>query len=554
MAKSALDELLARVEGKPAPVRRKIVEEVQRATAHMAWVPNPGPQTDAYLSKADILLYGGQAGGGKSNLLIGWGVNESEIGIIFRRELTQTDGLEADGKQVIGTDGWNGSDHEWTRPDGRTLKLAGMRDADSWMAHAGRERDFYGYDEAGEFLEVQIASLFAWLRSKPGRRTRVILASNPPRTSDGYWMIDWFGPWIDDQHPLYPTPPGELRFAVYIAQDLLNRPGQLVWVDGPGNYEINGETYTARSYTFIPASLEDNPYRNTPEYRAQLQNLPEPLRSQLLKGDFKAGLADNAYQVIPSAWVRAAQQRWRDRIPEIADTGEQVPMCAIGVDPSGGGQDDMVMAPRHDSWFASLVKIAGKDLPKDRMSTYAAGQVVTIRRNGATPVIDLGGGYGNGIYEHLTANDVRCVGYKGAAGTTRRTKDGKLKFHNTRSAAYWAMREALDPDQPGGSNIALPPDKRLAAGLCAPTYSVGGDTIKVEPKSKNEGGTKGVVERLGWSPNEADAVVMAWWAGPKMASHASDWLDHAQGSAVGRSMRGMQPKVVLGHQAARRRR
>lgn len=61
MAQSALDELLARVEGKPAPVRKKIVEEVQRATARMVWVPNPGPQTDAYLSKADILLYGGQA-------------------------------------------------------------------------------------------------------------------------------------------------------------------------------------------------------------------------------------------------------------------------------------------------------------------------------------------------------------------------------------------------------------------------------------------------------------------------------------------------------------
>lgn len=554
MAQSALDELLARVEGKPAPVRKKIVEEVQRATAHMVWVPNPGPQTDAYLSKADILLYGGQAGGGKSHLELGWGFNEADAGIIFRRELTQTDGLEADGKAITPSAGWNGQDHEWTFADGRTLKLAGMREADSWMAHAGRERDYMGFDEAGEFLEVQIASLFAWLRAKPGKRTRVVLASNPPRTSDGYWILDWFGPWLDDQHPLYPTAPGELRWAIYVAKDLRNQPGVLHWVEGPGDYEINGETYKARSFTFIPASLEDNPFRNTPEYRAQLQNLPEPLRSQLLKGDFKAGLQDAAYQAIPSAWVYAAQRRWVEKVPEIADSGEQVPMCAIGVDPSGGGEDDMVMAPRHDSWFAPLVKIPGKDLPKDKLGTYGAGQVVTIRRNGATPVIDLGGGYGNGILEHLTSNDVICVGYKGAAGTTRRTKDGKLKFHNIRSAAYWAMREALDPDQPGGSKIALPPDKRLGAGLCAPTYSVSGDTIKLEPKSKNEGGTKGVVERLGWSPNEADAVVMAWWAGPKMASHASEWLDHAHGNAVGRSMRGMQPKVVLGHQSARRKR
>ena len=554
MAKSLLDELLDKIEEKPAPARRKIVEEVHQATRAMIGVPNPGPQTDAYLSPADVLLYGGQAGGGKSILELLWGLNEADSGIIFRRELTQTDGLEGDGKKLlaaVGEDGWNGSDHEWTRPDARTLKLAGMREADSWMAHAGRERDYMGFDEAGEFLELQVASLFAWLRAAPGKRTRVVLASNPPRTADGYWLLDWFGPWLDAEHPLYPTEPGVLRWAVYIGSNLSDQPGQMIWVDGPGEYEVSGEKYTARSYTFIPASLEDNPFRNTPEYRAQLQNLPEPLRSQLLKGDFKAGLQDAAYQVIPSAWVRAAQARWKDKIPEIE--GQPIPMCAIGVDPSGGGQDDMVMAPRHDAWFAKLIKIPGKDLPKDRMGTHAAGLVIKERRDGATPVIDLGGGYGNGIYEHLTTNDIECGAYKGAASTTKRTKDLKFTFFNVRSAAYWGFREALDPDQPGGSPIALPPDKRLIAGLCAPTYQITPRGIQVEPKSKNEGGVKGVVERLGWSPNEADAVVMAWWQGPRMSSHASSWIDGAIAKNKA-TMRGTQPKVVLGHQAARRRR
>lgn len=547
MAKDLLDDLISRVNRKSAPVRKKIVEEVRKATRSMAWVPNPGPQTQAYLSEADITLYGGQAGGGKSNLMLGWGINEAEAGIIFRRELTQTDGLEADGKKILGARGWNGQDHEWTMPDGRALKLGGIREADSWMAHAGRERDFFGFDEAGEFLEEQVASLFAWLRAAPGKRTRMILASNPPRTSDGYWLLDWFGPWIDEEHPLYPTAPGEILWAVYRAKNLKEAPGQLIWVGGPGEYEIDGELYTARSYTFIPASLEDNPYRNTAEYRAQLQNLPEPLRSQLLKGDFKAGLQDQAYQVIPSSWVRAAMQRWREKPPG------DVPMCAIGVDPTGGGEDALVMAPRHDDHFATLIKVEGKDVPRDRLGTHQAGLVVKERRDNATVVVDLGGGYGNGIYEHLKENDVEVLGYKGAGATTRRTRDGKLKFANTRTAAYWQLREALDPDQPGGSKMQLPPDKRLMAGLCAPTYTVKGDTIQVEAKSKNEGGVKGVVERLGWSPNEADAVVMSWWSGPRMATHASDWIDRKlQGGQ--RGMRGMQPKVVLGHAAARRRR
>jgi hypothetical protein len=552
MAKGLLDELLDRVQRKPAPVRRRIAEEVHRATKHMAWVPNPGPQTQAYLSAADVLLYGGQAGGGKSHLMLGWGINEAEAGIIFRRELTQTDGLEADGKKILGSKGWNGQDHEWSLPSDRSLKLAGMREADSWMGHAGRERDFYGYDEAGEFLEVQVASLFAWLRAKPGRRTRVVLASNPPRTSDGYWMLDWFGPWLDESHQHYPTAAGELRWAVYIAKDLSNQPGQMVWVDGPGEYKIQGETYIARSYTFIPASLEDNPYRNTPEYRAQLQNLPEPLRSQLLKGDFKAGLIDNAYQVIPSMWVRAAQQRWQARAGKPPD---DIPMCAIAIDPTGGGEDDAVLAQRFDSFFAELVKVPGKDIPKNRLGTHQAGLIVTNRRDNADVIVDMGGGYGGPIVNHLSENnEIECLGYRGAGASTKRTADRKYGFTNVRSAAYWAMREALDPDQPGGSKVCLPPDKRLMAGLCAPTYEVKGQEIKIEAKSKNEGGVKGVVERLGWSPNEADAVVMANWAGPRWATHASQWIDGQQQRQTGRGLRGMQPKVVLGHQAARRRR
>lgn len=553
---SVLDELFQLIDEKPPTVKRQIVEEVHRATERMTWVPNVGPQTDAYLSLADIILYGGQAGGGKSHLLIGWGVNEAQAGIIFRRELTQTDGLEAEGKRIIGGRArWNGTDHEWTWQDAegnlKTLKLAGMRDADSWQDHAGRERDYYGFDEGGEFLEKQIASLIAWLRSEAGRRTRVILASNPPRTAEGLWIIDWFAPWLDETHALYPAEPGQLLWAVYVSYP--DGTGKTIWVEGPGEYTIDGETYTAMSRTFIPASLEDNPYRNNKEYRAKLQSLPEPLRSQLLKGDFKAGLSDASNQIIPTSWVRAAQARWKDKPPE------GIPMCAIGVDPAAGGEDNMVLSARHDDWFAPLVKVPGKEIPQDKTGSFGAGLVISHRRDGALPVIDLGGGYGNSLFNHLAENQVECSGYKGAASTTRRTKkspegDGiTLPFVNTRSAAYWALREALDPDQPGGSTMQLPPDQRLLAGLCAPTFEVTAKGIKAEPKSKREGGNKGVVERLGWSPDEADAVVMAWWAGPRMITDAMDWIQK-KAMNQGRGLRGMQPKVVLGHQAARRRR
>ena len=115
-------------------------------------------------------------------------------------------------------------------PTNETLKLAGMREADSWMDHAGRERDYMGFDEGGEFLEKQVASILAWLRAAPGKRTRVVIASNPPRTTDGLWLLKWFAPWLDDKFPNR-ADPGELRWAIYITVD---GESQMVWVKGPG--------------------------------------------------------------------------------------------------------------------------------------------------------------------------------------------------------------------------------------------------------------------------------------------------------------------------------
>lgn len=516
---STLDDLIARVAGLPKDEQAKLY---QMAAAHKAgrkMTPNPGPQTQAYLSQADVLLYGGQAGGGKTILELGWGINEAESGIIFRRERTQTDGLEKEGKKLIGTEAsFNGQDLEWTWPSGKTLKLAGMKEVGSWIAHAGRERDYMAFDEGGEFVEEQVASIMAWIRAAPGKRTRAVIGSNPPRTAEGLWLLKWFAPWLDDKFP-NPAAHGELRWAVYI---WTNGEGQMVWVDGPGEYEIEGEKYTAKSYTFIPASLEDNPYRNTPEYRAQLQSLPEPLRSQLLYGKFAASLKDLESQTIPTDWVRAAQERWTQ------DKPVGVPMCSIGVDASGGGEDPMVLAPRHDGWYAPFIKVPGKDIPRDKAGAHAAGIVVANRTDHAVVVVDMGGGYGGPLYEKLKENEIDCIAYRGAEGTTKRSKEGKYPFVNKRSAAYWLFREALDPGQQGGSPIKLPADRRLLAGLTAPTFEVTPHGIKVEPKVKFDEKGKvvgGVRAKLGFSPDEADAVVMAWFEGPRYSTHAEEWLD-----------------------------
>lgn len=510
----------------------------------MRWVPNPGAQTEAYLSAADVLLFGGRSGGGKSHLELGIGINDAQTGIIFRRELTQTDGLEREGKLIIGNDaGFNGQDLEWTWASGKSLKLGAMRSAEDWMSHAGRERDYMAFDEGGEFLETQVASIMAWLRAAPGKRTRAVIGSNPPRTAEGLWLIKWFAPWLDRTHPLYPAPPGALLWAIHVSD---GDETKVIWVDGPGIYEHEEEQYTAKSYTFIPATLADNPFRNTPEYRAQLQSLPEPLRSQLLHGDFGAGLKDSANQAIPTAWVMAAIARWQPRPPS------GVPMCTIGVDASGGGEDPMVQAIRHDGWFAPLIKTPAKEIPAERAGSYAAGLVLSHRRDAALVVVDLGGGYGGPLYEHLCVNEIETVGFKGAEESTRRSRDGKLRFTNKRSAAYWAFREALDPDQPGGSPIALPDDSRLIAGLTAPTFEVTANGIKLEPKVvRGSTGkvTGGVMRKLGFSPDEADAVVMAWHEGPRESTHALEWANSIEmGTGKYKHGRRHQVTALMGRQ------
>ena len=510
---------------------RQKLEDLVAEELEKPFTPNPGPQTEALNSKADILLYGGAAGGGKSALEVGCAILNHSSSMILRREATQLDGLIEFSRELIGDNGsFNGQDKEWKLDDGRTIKFGGLPQPNDWRKYAGRARDLFCFDEAGEFLESQVFSLIAWLRTvKEGQRCRVILGSNPPRGGDGDWMLTEFAPWLEPGHP-FAAAPGELRWAVRAG-------GKTEWVEGPGEYETDGETYTAMSRTFIPARLDDNPYLKDTNYRATLQNLEEPLRSQLLHGDFLAGRIDHEWQLIPSDWVKAAQDRWENKPPEHA------PMTAIGVDVAQGGADQTVLAPRYDAWFAPLTTVPGVQTPTGR---EVAGLVISHRQNRATIVLDMGGGWGGATYEKLRDNGMDSktdlMKYVGAAGSSKRTQDQTYSFHNVRDASYWLFKEALDPSQDGGSQIALPPDPELYADLTAPRYSTKSGKIKIEAKDD-------IKKRLGRSPDKGDAVVMAWWGGPKLITHGNQWRGFAKQTSPGG-----KPKVIMGRKPLTRRR
>lgn len=525
-----IEEIEAQLQALPPAERDRALREIVEATKGMKWIPSPGPQLAAYNCKADVLLYGGEPGGGKSQLLLGLAFNCHQRSLIMRRQYTDLNALIEDMLKINGgRNGYNGSPPPSLRFGNKSIELGAANavgDEQHWM---GQAHDLLGLDEATQFAESQVRLLMGWVRSAdPKQRTRVVLATNPPLSSDGLWVTQMFAPWLDDRFP-NPARAGELRWVV------TGDDGD-VWVDGPTPVmaRIDGveKIVTPTSRSFIPSSVKDNPFLAKSGYQKTLDALPAEIRS-ILMGGFKTSFRDAEFQVIPTDWIRQAQARWTPR------PRHGVPMCALGVDPSGGGNDPMVIAPRYDGWFAPLIEIPAKSIPKERIGSHTAAMVITNRRDQALVILDMGGGYGGGCYEVLHGNAIEVRTYKGSEKSTRRTKDKQMGFFNVRSEAIWRFREALDPDQDGGSPIALPDDPILVADLTAPRIEPDSKVIKVEPKED-------IVKRLGRSTNRGDAVVMAWYDGPKHMTDGGAW-EKGLLKRLGRL-----PNVIMGRSNARR--
>lgn len=542
---ATLDEILARIEPMPKAQRAKAAETVQTFLKknRLAWIPNPGPQTDAYYSPADVLLYGGQAGGGKSELLLGLAFNAHSSSLIMRRQYTDLGAITQRAIEINGTrNGFNGSPPPKLQTvTGRKVDFgaaAHVGDEESWQ---GQPHSFLGIDEGAQFAESQVRFLFTWLRSTNAEeRCRCVIATNPPLSAEGQWLVRMFAPWLDPNHH-NPAKQGELRWFVVDAE------GRDVEVPDSEPVEVieNGIARMVKpmSRSFIAASVGDNPFLANTDYRSKLDSLPPLLRAAMRDGNFMVGRRDAEDQVIPSEWVWAAISRWQPKPPV------GVPMCAIGVDIAAGGEDQLILAPRYDGWFAPLVSVPGRDLDVGRLGAVVSGHILQHRRDDALIIVDMGGGYGGSTYEHLKANGIPVYGYKGAAGTKARTVDGQLGFFNERSCAYWRFREALDPGQPGGSKVALPDDPELVADLTAPRQvrpdHAGVRGIQIETKED-------IVKRLGRSTDKGDGVVMAYARGAKASTDLPVWQQRVAPTSYGGWS--STPRVVMGHEAARRRR
>lgn len=462
-----------------------------------AWTPLPGPQQAAYESEADWIGYGGAAGGGKTDLALGLAGTKHRRSLILRQLFPSLAGTIDRSREIFNAsindrwrDSYNEGLHRWRLVGGRHVAFGNVQYDREWQKYRGNPHDLYVFDEATEFSELVVRSITAWNRtSAPGQHCQVILTFNPPTDDPGRWVIRFFLPWMAYLFPELPecrsyvgvpAAPGELRYYTTI--------------DGVDT-EVPAGTPRAKSRTFFPASVEDNPIYMEQGYAATLEALPEPLRSQLRYGSFATQIEADPWQVIPTAWVLAAQERWKTQQQPSEST-----LLAVGVDVARGGKDKTVIARLYGSYMASLDKYPGASTP-DGPSVAA----LALPWSGGLCGLFLDIiGIGSSAFDTLRSNGVRVFGVNNSEAAPPYTRDrsGKMRFRNVRAASYWAVREALDPAH--NPTLALPDDPELLADLTAPRWSLTTQGILIESKED-------IIDRLKRSPDCGDAVVMAYW-------------------------------------------
>ena len=463
------------------------------------WRPDPrnAPQCQAYKTEAFETLYGGRAGGGKSDLLLGLARNEHHRSLLMRRTFPDLErSLISRSREFFG-DGsfYNATKHVWNI-NGRYIEFGHMERVGSATVpgdeahYASAPYDYIAFDQLEQFPQYAYEFMLSRARStrvvgQRQQRVRIVASANPVGENIE-WIIQHWAPWLDETSPS-PAATGELRWYKRLP-------------DGR-EVETTADDPDAVSRTFIPAGLKDNPYLGE-DYRRTLNLLPEPLRSALMNGDWKASITDDAYQVIPRAWIKAAQARWRPLT-------EPRRLICLGVDVARGGEDKTVIARKYaGDYIGELDKHPG-------VSTPDGQSVVTLIVNNLADnaainidVIGVGASAYDIAKERLTISGVNFANRSEAVD-----KSGKLNFVNVRAECYWRLREALDPGS--GRGVALPPDPELQGDLTAPRWSMQTNGIKIESKDD-------IKQRLGRSPDCGDAVALAMYLGG--AAQADAWI------------------------------
>ena len=252
------------------------------ANLQNALCPHAGPQRAFLATSADVAVYGGAAGGGKSLALLMEAcrhvANPGYSAIIFRRTYPSLRGAGALldlSRDIYIRPRLEGTLREspnllWSFPSGAKIQFSHLQHEKNILDHRGREYAFIGFDEITEFTEAQFWGLLSRNRTTCGIRPYLRATCNPDPDHFVRGLIDWY---VGDDGLPIPERSGVLRW-------FRRKDEGLEWFDEP--------TPGAISFTFIAARLVDNPtlMEKDPDYQSKLQTLPKVDRERLLGGNW----------------------------------------------------------------------------------------------------------------------------------------------------------------------------------------------------------------------------------------------------------------------------
>jgi hypothetical protein len=200
--------------------------------------------------------------------------------------------------------------------------------------------------------------------------------------------------------------------------------------------------------------------------------------------------------VIPLRWVEEANLRWEEL--NAAGWVDLEPLHAVGVDVATSGKDKTVYAHRHGMVIHKLERRS----KQDAMET--AGEVMTILRTAEHHPVAMVDQADAGVIARLREQGANVKAFVSSHhDDTLKDITGELEMLNLRAAAWWHLRDLLNPEN--GKDVALPPDDKLLGDLVTPRYKEhSSGRVKVELKEE-------IRKRLGRSPDDGDAVVYAFW-------------------------------------------
>lgn len=172
----------------------------QKRNQNTVWCPNPGPQSALFLCPAEIILFGGAKGGGKSDAMLVWAAQDIDKddyrAIIFRRTFPELEHHIIPRSQQLfnGIGRYDGKTHRWnfrTPNGGRSMiEFAYLERESDIFSYQGSQYAKVGFDESTLFSESTIRMMWTCVRTMvPNVRKQMLLTSNPVGPGFGWHKL-----------------------------------------------------------------------------------------------------------------------------------------------------------------------------------------------------------------------------------------------------------------------------------------------------------------------------------------------------------------------------